>query len=292
MSAEEAVNCKETLACLIIDDPLLKPKYGCLDYEVLLEEMKIHNFFTEIAFIPYNWKRSDPKTIRLFMENKDRYAICVHGCNHLGNEFGKGSYEELSALASLALWRMEEHARVTGLPYEPVLVFPQGLFCSVAMKALKDQGFFAVFNTTIRATDAKEPPQSEYQRAATMIYHDLPLFLRRYPRDKAKFVEDLANGRPILIVEHHSLFRNGYKPLTDLIDWINSQGNIRWTSLLKIAEHYSGKKWIPSHSTLSYQQLDLSTRLRAFLRRFLCEFRDDYLEPNELLAKVYRKVRG
>ena len=27
---------RETLACLIIDDPLLRPKYGCLDYEKLL----------------------------------------------------------------------------------------------------------------------------------------------------------------------------------------------------------------------------------------------------------------
>ena len=56
---------RKTLACLIIDDPLLRPQYGCLNYKKLLEAMKAHNFFTEIAFIPWNYKRSNAKTVRL-----------------------------------------------------------------------------------------------------------------------------------------------------------------------------------------------------------------------------------
>ena len=115
----------ETLACLIIDDPLLRPKYGCLDYKRLLEVMKVHNFFTEIAFIPWNYKRSDARTVQLFADNTDYYAICVHGCNHIGNEFGGGNYQELNALSSTALWRMEQHKRLTGLVYDPIMVFPQ-----------------------------------------------------------------------------------------------------------------------------------------------------------------------
>ncbi len=43
-----------TLACLIIDDPLLIPRYGKLNFAKLLREMNEHNFFTEIAFIPWN----------------------------------------------------------------------------------------------------------------------------------------------------------------------------------------------------------------------------------------------
>ena len=63
---------------------------------MLLDEMKGHRFFTEIAFIPWNYRRSDLKTVRLFSENPDYYAICVHGCNHLGNEFGRDDYQDLS----------------------------------------------------------------------------------------------------------------------------------------------------------------------------------------------------
>ena len=69
MKELETENTKETLACLIIDDPVLRPKYGCLDYKRLLKEMKIHNFFTEIAFIPYNYRKSDAETVRLFANN-------------------------------------------------------------------------------------------------------------------------------------------------------------------------------------------------------------------------------
>jgi hypothetical protein len=283
---------RETYACLIIDDPLLSPQYGCLDYEKLLEEMKAHSFFTEIAFIPWNYKRSDPKTVSLFVNNSDFYAICVHGCNHSRKEFGGVNYQELSALSSTALWRMEQHKMLTGLSYDPVIVFPQGLFSSVAMKALKDQGYFAAFNTTIQATDTEESSAIEYQPPATVMFHDLPLFLRRYPKDKARFVDDLAAGRPILIVEHHCAFKNGYKPVTDLVDWINGQGNIKWTSLLKIAEHYLGKKHAPSVHYVELSPPCVRMDTKTVLRRYLSEVRDNYLETNDLFAKVYKMLRG
>lgn len=282
----------ETLACLIIDDPLLRPRYGCLDYEKLLEEMKVHNFFTEIAFIPWNYKRSDAKTVRLFADNADYYTLCVHGCNHIDNEFGTGNYQEVSYLASSALWRMEQHKRLTGLPYDPVIVFPQGRFSSVAMQVLKDYGYFAAFNSTIRATDREEPSAIEYQRPFTTIYHDFPLFLRRYPKQKLHFVQDRTAGRPIIIVEHHGAFRNGYKTMTDLVDWVNSLGNVRWTSLLHIAEHYLGKKVATTGPSIMPSTSHMLLNCKVALRRFLSEARDNHVETNGLLTKVYKMVRG
>jgi hypothetical protein len=254
--------------------------------------MKAHNFFTEIAFIPWNYKRSDTKTVRLLADNADYYAICVHGCNHAGNEFGGSNYEELAMLSSTALWRMEQHERLTGLPYDPVIVFPQGRFSSVAMQALKDQGYFAAFNSTLRATDSDELQATEYQRPFTTIYHDFPLFLRRYPKDKTHFTQDLVSGRPIIIVEHHGAFRNGYKIMTDLIDWVNSLGNIRWTSLLHIAEHYLGNNAATTTPSANPSPSRLYLNTKVALRRFLSEARDNYVETSGLLTKAYRMVRG
>ena len=292
MTTPAVENTRETLACLIIDDPLLRPKYGCLDYKKLLEEMKVHNFFTEIAFIPWNYKRSDVKTVRLFADNADYYAICMHGCNHTGKEFGGGDYQELSALSATALWRMEQHKRFTGLPYDPVTVFPQGHFSSVAIQALKDQGYFAAFNWTFRATDGEELLAVEYQRPATKIYHDFPLFLRRYPKDKSNFIQDMASGRPIIVVEHHGAFRNGYKTMTDLVDWINSLGNVRWTSLLHIAEHYLGEKAETTGPSIMPSPPPMLFNWKVALRRFLSEVRDNHVETSSLLTKAYKMVRG
>ena len=42
----------EASACLVIDDPLLKPTHGFVDFQELLSLMKRHNFSTNIAFIP------------------------------------------------------------------------------------------------------------------------------------------------------------------------------------------------------------------------------------------------
>lgn len=292
MTASRAENSKETLACLIIDDPLLRPKYGCLDYEKLLEEMKVHNFFAEIAFIPWNYKRSNAKTVSLFLDNPDYYAICVHGCNHIGNEFGGGDYQELNALSSTALWRMEQHKRLTGLAYDPVMVFPQGRFSSVAMQVLKEHGYVAAFNSTLRATDGEEPRSIEYQLPATAIYHDFPLFLRRYPKDRLRFVQDIAAGRPIVIVEHHEAFRDGYKTMTDLVDWVNSLGKIRWASLSHIAEHYLGKKVGTPRQIDIPMPSSLRLRAKAASRRFFSEVRDNHVETSGLLTKLVKVLRG
>ncbi len=285
-------NPRETLACLVIDDPLLIPRYGCLDYQKLLNAMKRHNFFTEIAFIPWNYKRSHTKTVRLLADNPDYFSVCVHGCNHTTNEFGEGNYQELKTLLSIALWRMEQHKLLTGLPYDPVFVFPQGRFSSVAMQTLKDQGFLAAFNSTLRATDANELPDVEYLRPATTIYHDFPLFLRRYPKEKSGFVSDLAHGRPIIIVEHHNVFRDGYKSITDLVDWVNSLGNIKWTSLYHIAEHYLGRNKVTLRQSVSPPPLNQFFNTKIAFRRFFSEARDNYIETSSLLTKYYRILRG
>ncbi len=281
---------QETLACLIIDDPLLRSIYGCLDYRRLLDEMKEHDSFAEIAFIPWNHRRSDPQTIKLLRDNPDRLAICVHGCNHTWSEFACSDADELRALASTALWRMEQHKNLTGLPYDPVIVFPHGRFSAAAMKICKEQGFAAAFNTTIRATDAENPPEGERQRPAIYTYDGFPLFQRRYPKDQSLFLQDLRCGRPILVVEHHSAFRNGYKEITDLIDWINSLGNIRWTSLLNICRRYAGETIPVINLRAVRHAMSFPTGVRAAVRRFFSEVRDNYVETSDLLSKVYQMI--
>ena len=282
----------ETLACLIIDDPLLKPTYGCLNYEKLLEEMKVHNFFTEIAFIPWNYKRSDAEIVRLFAENPDYYALCVHGCNHTTNEFGGKNYQELRELSATALWRMEQHKRITGLPYDPVIVFSHGVFSSAAIQAVKDEGYFAAFNSTIQTTDEDDPPPVESLSPTILIEHGFPLFLRRYPKDKDLFLKDMSLGRPIIIVEHHSAFRDGYKEITALVDWINSLGKIRWTSLLEIAEHYLERTAIVPEPDPDFVVKNNRLNPNVCLRRFLSEFRDNYIEKYNFSTKLYRMLRS
>jgi hypothetical protein len=254
--------------------------------------MRVHNFFTEIAFIPWNYKKSDAETVTLLANNTDRFSICVHGCDHVNDEFGGMNYKNLRTLSSTALWRMEQHKVLTGLSYDPVMVFPMGRFSSVAMLALKDEGYYAAFNSTLLATDQKAVLPGEYQRPATAMYHGLPLFLRRYPKERFPFVQDIDCGRPIIVVEHHSAFRNGYKALTDFVDWVNSLGSVRWTSLMEIAEHYTEEKKPNTRKSVGAPLPPLRLNARVALRRLFCEVRDNHIETSSLLTKVYKMVRG
>ena len=71
--AEMCWSAPEANACLVIDDPLLKPRHGFVNFQELLSIMKRHNFSTNIAFIPWNWRRSSPEVVRLFRENPENY---------------------------------------------------------------------------------------------------------------------------------------------------------------------------------------------------------------------------
>jgi len=283
----------ETLACLIIDDPLLKPTYGCLNYEALLAQMQKHRFFTQIAFIPYNWRRGDARTVQLFSENKEYLGLCVHGCNHTKNEFGAGTYETLSELASTALWRMEKHKELTGLDYDPVMVFPQGRFSSLALRVLKEQGYIAAFNSTLQPTDGQQPPACEFEMPASTALNDFPVFLRRYPNDRDGFLRDINFGRPILIVEHHKAFLHGYQTITELVDWINSFGNVRWTSLGEIAGRFAQSFVADHHCSRDLSAPPSLSRFQARVgfRRLLSEFRDNVVETHPVLSTAYEQVR-
>jgi len=48
-------NTAEASACLVIDDPLLKARYGFVRYSELVALMKQLQFSTSIAFLPWNW---------------------------------------------------------------------------------------------------------------------------------------------------------------------------------------------------------------------------------------------
>ena len=55
-------------ANLTVDDAWLTEPFGNLNYGNLLKEMDKHNFHTTIAFIPWNYDRSEPDTVALFRD--------------------------------------------------------------------------------------------------------------------------------------------------------------------------------------------------------------------------------
>lgn len=221
-------------ARLIIDDPLLTAQYGFLRYDSLLNSMRTCGYGTTIAFIPWNyWRTSRRNAARLFGD-RGNLSICVHGCDHTNKEFDELDPARLQWRAGTALQRLQQHEKRTGLPFEPVMVFPQGRFSTAAISALQANNYLAAVNTTCFPTN--EGPEAltvaDFLRPAVTRYHGFPIFQRRYPRRLIDCAFDLFVGRPALLVEHHQYFREGYGQIEEFVRGLQTvQPKLTWSTL-------------------------------------------------------------
>jgi hypothetical protein len=221
-------------AAVIIDDPLLRDRYGFLNFESLRRLMNRHRFHTTIAFIPHNYRRNSPSTTRMFRENTGNFGICFHGNDHTGGELAATDTARLNTMLQIAEDRMHVHGKITGLACDKVMVFPQGKFSVEAMRVLKSRNFHAAVNTVPHPEG--QPVRltiSELAQPAVLRYGGFPLFLRKPIQQTARpdMAFNLFFGRPVLIGEHHDLFQRP-DSLAEVADSINSLApEICWSNL-------------------------------------------------------------
>lgn len=291
-------NDESRYASIIIDDLLIKNNYGFLNYRKLLNLMDAYNFFTTIAFIPWNYKRSDKKIADLLRARRDRFSICVHGCDHTKGEFANTHPKFLDSKVRLATARMIEHEKRTGIPFERIMVFPQGKFSIQSMESLKRNRYIGAVNTeSISVNGHISLNISDYLKCKIMKYSNFPLFLRNNPEEAIDFAFDLFFGKPAFIVLHHDYLKNGYQRLIDLVNKINAcSQKIKWDSIGNIIRNF-----IPIN-TISYdmEETDLSglkvngykENFKIFVRRYASELRDNYLIKSDFLMSVARKLQS
>lgn len=236
---------KKAQACLIVDDPLLHNKYGYLDYRQLLTVMDRYNFTTSIGFIPWNYKRTTRDVAALFSERSDRLSLCVHGCDHTRSEFGALDNAGLTHMIRSAMFRMKRHQEMTGLCFDNVMVFPQGVFSTQAMRLLKCNGYLAAVNLEAFPVDFDGPVSiASFLEPAITSFSGFPLFLRRYPHQLTEMALDLFWDRPVLMLAHHDFFGDGCAHAADAVGSLNSLNtDIEWDSVGNIIRtSYRSKK--------------------------------------------------
>ena len=253
----ECWNPGEHHASIIVDDPLLRRKYGFLDFEFLLSLMKQHNFHTEIAFIPRNFRRSSKRMTRMFRENADNFALCFHGNDHLSAEFASTNTALLDTMLQIAERRMNHHRMLTGVECDRVMVFPQGNFSVEAMSALRSRNFDAAVNTVSHPKGkASCLTIAELAQPAVVRYGGFPLFLRKDSQhtQSQDIAFNLFFGRPVLVVEHHHVFQHP-EILTEVVTRINSmKPKVNWSRLASAV----------ANSTLSRLESDGTHSVRAY----------------------------
>ncbi len=223
-----------TGATIVVDDPYLKRRYGYVHYETLVRALERARGALTVAFIPYNYRRSDQRTVDLLRRYSNRFSIALHGCDHTGGEFASADEARLEGAVFCALGHMESHRDMTRMPFDNVMIFPHGLFSTKAIYALKACGIDAAVNSTPWPVDYRENPLTirDLLEVAITRYGGFPVFVRRYPRDLFDYAFDAMLQKPVLVVEHHRFFRRGHKALVELVRGISTLSpKVAWTPL-------------------------------------------------------------
>ncbi|HTT22801.1 MAG TPA: hypothetical protein VMG82_27980 [Candidatus Sulfotelmatobacter sp.] len=228
-----------------IDDPWLRQPYGYVDYKGLFEEMEKHNFHTTIAFIPWNYNRSEPEVVSLFRSHPERFSIAIHGNNHDHKEFSDFRSIPLADQISdvkQALARMERFRTLTGLPYDKVMIFPHSIAPEGTLAELKTYNYMATVNSTNVPEDMVSPYTSSFVlRPMTLSFAGFPS-LRRYSVDAPISRSFLAISefldRPLLFYGHSDSFAHGINAFDGVADEVNQlEPATEWRSLGEIVRH-------------------------------------------------------
>jgi hypothetical protein len=232
-------------ANLTVDDPWLRQPYGYVDYEGLLEEMERHKFHTTIAFIPWNYDRSEPAVVSLFRNHPDRFSIAIHGDNHDHKEFTDYKSRPLPVqIADLkqSLARMEKFRGLTGIDYDHVMIFPHSIPPEKTLAALKTYNYLATINSAnVPQGDTKPSSPLFALRPVTLSFAGFPS-VSRYsiatPITRALLAINDYLDNPLFFYGHSDDFAKGVDAFDAVADEANKlQPDTEWRSLGEIVRH-------------------------------------------------------
>ncbi|PYS54948.1 MAG: hypothetical protein DMG13_06070 [Acidobacteria bacterium] len=287
-------------ANLTIDDVWLTQPYGHLDFQSLLEEMEKHNFHATLAFIPWNFDRSEQDAIAIIREHPHRYSISIHGNNHDHTEFFRDTDdgrstpltdEELAARLKQAVARMEQFRMRTSISYDRFMIFPHERFPSATLRFMKRFNYVGMANENLVPIDRQQPADDAFfLHSPTTFFENFP-GVRRYSAEEAAVPEYLVAiaaflEHPLLFYAHHAYFARGANVFNATVDFINHiDPEVNWTGLGNMAQHLYKMRRRADHD------FDLWTRTADFrLRNNSGREQTYYVSKDENFADPIRQV--
>jgi hypothetical protein len=232
-------------ANLSIDDAWLVEPYGHLNYAGLVDEMERHNFHTTISFIPWNFDRSQADAVSIFKNHNNRLSVSVHGNNHDHREFADfGSVPLNKQITNIqqALARMDRFSALTGVSYDPVMVFPHATGPEGTLTELKRYEFLATAYSLDLPLGAAPPSDPLfYLRTFNLDFANFPGLKRYFAEKPVARVELAINAfleNPLLFYGHEKLFNSGIRSFNKIADAVNDvQPGTHWCSLGCVTQH-------------------------------------------------------
>ena len=250
---ERCWHTRSAAAGLVIDDPLLQPRYGFIDFEKLLASARQHRYHVTVAFIPWNHWRTRLREAALFRKYSDVFSVCVHGNDHTKGEFYSEDEQDIVARADEAATRMDSHRERTGIPYEAIMVCPQERYSVKALRAIGDSKRFAV---VVNARCIPDDPAAAGQVCAADLllpaqdsWFGMPILKRHYLAEgMGKFALALFLGRPAILVEHHDDFHSGTVSIENFAAEVRKiSPSVQWAPLSETIKRLCWQRHISDH---------------------------------------------
>ncbi|MFO7674353.1 MAG: hypothetical protein R6V74_11650 [Lutibacter sp.] len=291
-------------ANLTIDDPWLREPYGYINFEGLCREAEKTKFHTTIGFIPFNHKKSQNDAIKVFGKCQDYLSIAVHGNNHDFYEFRAGKTDRPGLKKSndilddeksvfQAIDRMENFSHLTGLSYDPVMIFPRGAFTKESLGLLKKYNFLMTVNSTLPLNSEGIIDDVDKIRGITMQFGNFPMLIRQgvpsliddkslQDREEILIRMRLFLDLPVLLYTHHNFFKNGTESFNSIAEIVNGlQPHLKWRGLGDIAKNlYFQKRLNDSEvSIISFSKDIIIENKYDVPIKFIVNKQEDFLIP-------------
>ena len=238
------------LANFTVDDPWLHEPYGSLSFDKLARLSQVEPFHLTVAFIPWNYDRSEARVVSLFRRHPSIFSISIHGNNHDHEEFREQrTLVQHEGNIQQALARMERFRNLSGLDYDDVMIFPHQIAPNDVVDLLRQYGFLCTANlqNRRRAIFPSGPPLGLWTNflAAEL---GVPSLKRELPWiTSSKMKIKLFLQQPLLLHGHVKDFADG--SFIGAIKNVNRLlPEIRWTSMGDVCKSlYLKKRVSPTH---------------------------------------------
>jgi hypothetical protein len=172
---------------------------------------------------------------------------------------------------------MGVHEQLTGLRCDRVMVFPQDNYSVEAMKLLKSRNFHAASSSPNPVGNSVPLTIADLAQPAVLRYGGIPLLTRTFVKDTQ--IQDIAFnlffGKPVLIGEHHDIFKHP-RSLLGIVQKINSIApGISWSNLESVVDNSTLKRRAPDGTihVRPYSRSVVIANDSASVERFSIEWR-------------------
>ena len=232
-------------ASFIIDDVNIRTSsYGAVKFNELVKLAEQHNFHVSLALIPIDLRRTSKSSVSLLREKSKFISMAIHGNNHTSREMTKDyPDDEEYRIVDQILDRVSAFEKKTGLRMSRVLIPPHGNIKPKMLGALDSFEFDAVCVSS-QFPYLKDLPKD-------MVIPEKPEIMEWYPSDcisgmhiiprrfpplsKGEILLAAYLNHPIIVRYHPKQLVRGYDNLLRKARYINSLGEVAWTSLSEIA---------------------------------------------------------